>query len=195
MYQQSVLFTECNGAFLCIHTIHDGQRLHMVAKIPDYTAANLEALFDNDTAAFHDGTSRFRDGNQTLEGAAIGQKIINDQNVFTFVQELLGNDDIILILVCKGFHFCHIHFAIQVDGLGLLGKDHGNAKFLGNKSSNTDTGSFNGHNLGNGLMAETALELPADFLHQLNIHLMVQKTVNLQNIARLYDSVFYNSLF
>ena len=95
----------------------------------------------------------------------------------------------------EGFHLCHIHIAVQVDGLGLLGKHHGNAEFLGDEGRNADTGSFDGHNLGDGLVTEAALEFPADLFHQRNVHLVVQKAVHLQHITGLDDAVLHNSLF
>ena len=39
------------------------------------------------------------------------------------------------------------------------------------------------------------MKLPADLFHQLDIHLVVQKAVNFQNITGLDDTVSYDSLF
>ena len=60
----------------------------MVSHITNRTAAKLESLFDNNTAAFHNRTGRLRDRNQALQSTAVCQKVINDQNVFAFMQLL-----------------------------------------------------------------------------------------------------------
>jgi hypothetical protein len=39
-------------------------------------------------------------------------------------------------------------------------------------------------------MAKTVLKFPADFFQQGDVHLVIQKTVYLQNIAGLDDTVF-----
>ena len=94
-----ILLPEGNGAGFCIHGIHDGKGLHMVAQVPDDPAADLEALLNDNAAAFHNGTGILGNGNQTLQGAAVGQEVIDDQNVLPFVEEFLGNDDLVLVLV------------------------------------------------------------------------------------------------
>ena len=191
----AILLPEGNGAIFGIHVIHDSQGFHVVAQIPDHPSTDLEALLNNDAAAFYDSAGILCDGDQTLKGTAVCQEIVNNKDVLAFMQELLGYDDLILVLMGEGFHLGHIHLAIQINGLGLLGKDQGNAEFLCDKDCDTDTGGLNGHDLGNGLVTEAALEFPADFLHQRDIHLMIQKAVYLQNIARLDDTIFYDSFF
>ena len=111
------------------------------------------------------------------------------------MEELLGDDDLILVLMCKRLHIRNKHLTIQIHGLGLLGKDHGNAKFPGTKSSNTDAGGLNGHDFCNGFVSKAALEFPTDFFHQSNVHLVVEKAVYLQHITGLDNTVFYNSFF
>ena len=65
----------------------------MIAQVADHTAADLETLFDDNAAAFHNGAGRFCDIDQTLQCAAVGQEIIDDQNVFALMQELFGDND------------------------------------------------------------------------------------------------------
>ena len=167
----------------------------MITQITDDLTAGLETLFNDNAQTFNGGTGTAGNLDQTHQGAAVCQKIIDDQHMILRGQKPLGNDDLILVLVGKGFHFRHQHLTVDVDGLGLLRENHGNTKFLGNKSGNADTGSLNGQHLVDGLAFKTALEFPADFLHQRDIHLMVQKTVDLQNITGLYSTVFHDSFF
>ena len=167
----------------------------MVAQVADDTAADLEALFDDNAASFNNGTGGFCNRDQALQGAAVGQEVVDDQNVLPLMEELLGHDNLFLVLMGEGLHLGNKHVAINVDGLGLLGEHHGNAEFLSHKCGNTDTGGLDGQDLGDGLMTKTALEFPTDFLHQGDIHLVIQKTVNFQHITGLNDAVFYDSLF
>lgn len=66
---------------------------------------------------------------------------------------------------------------------------------VGNKGSNIDTGYFDGHDLGDSLVAEATLEFQINLLHPRNVYLMVQEAIHLQDITGLDDPVFYNSLF
>jgi len=191
----AILLPEGNGAIFGIHGIHDCQGFYMITQITNHATADLETLLNHDAAALYDGTGRFGNGDQALQGTAVCQEIVDDQDMLPFMEELLGHNDLILILVGKGFHLGHKHLAVQVDGFGLLGEDHGYTKFLGNKRGDADTGGLNGHDLGNGLVTEAAFEFTADFLHQRDIHLMVQKAVHFQNIAGFDDTIFYNSFF
>ena len=109
-------------------------------------------------------------------------------------QELLGHDDLILILMGEGLHLGNVHLALDVDGLGLLGKHHGHAELLCHETGDADAGGLNGQHLGDGLIGKPAVKFPADLLHQGNIHLVIQKAIHLQHIAGLYDSVFRDSL-
>lgn len=126
----------------------------MIAQIADHSAADLEALFNRDATSLNNGSGGFGDGDQTLEGAAIGKEIIDDPNMLVLVEELLGHDNLILILVGEGLNFSNKHFTVDIDGLGFLCKDQRNAKLLGHKGSNTNAGSLNGQNLVDLLMSE-----------------------------------------
>ena len=41
---------------------------------------------------------------QAVERAALGQKIIDDQNPVVFIEKFFGNYDVIHTLMCKGFY-------------------------------------------------------------------------------------------
>ena len=88
-------------------------------------------------------------------------------------QEFLGYDDLILVLVGEGLHLGHIHFALNVDGLGFLGKYQRNTKLPCHRIGNGNTGGLNGQHLIDGLVGKAAFEFPADLIQQVNIHLVV----------------------
>ena len=76
-----LLFPEGNAAGFCIHSIHDGQRFQVVTQVADYISANLETLFNDNAKTLHGSAGAVGDGDQTLQGTAIGQKVINNQQM------------------------------------------------------------------------------------------------------------------
>ena len=58
-----------------------------------------------------------------MQGVPLGQEIIDQQHVLALGQETLGNDDGVDLLLGEGVNLGHVLVSIQVDGLGLLGKD------------------------------------------------------------------------
>ena len=95
----------------------------------------------------------------------------------------------------EGFHLGHIHLAFDVDALGFFGENHGHAEFPGHRIGDGDAGGLNGEHLGNRDIGESAFEFPADLVQQGDIHLVVQKTVHLQNMTGFDNSVFAYSFF
>jgi len=189
------LRTEGDGAGFCVHRIDNGKGLQLIAQIADHIAADLEALFNDDAQTFDGSPGIPGNGDQPLQCAAVCQKIVDDQKPVVFVQKLSGDDYLVAVFVGEGVYLGYIHIAFNIDRLGFLGKHHGNAKFLCHKGGNADAGGLNGHDLGDGLVRKAALELPADLLHQCDIHLVIQEAVHLQNVAGLYNAVLHNSLF
>ena len=80
-----LMIPERNRTGFCIHGIHDGKRFQVVAQIPNDTATDLEALLHHDAASFDGGTGGLDNGDQSLQSTAVGQKIIDDQNMLTLV--------------------------------------------------------------------------------------------------------------
>ena len=59
-----------------VHTFHDSQRFQLDAGVPNEFAALLEALLDADADALHSGAGVLYQFDQSLQGAAIGQKVV-----------------------------------------------------------------------------------------------------------------------
>lgn len=100
----AALLLEGNGAAFHIHGIHNSQGLHEITHIPNHSATDPETLFNYNTAAFCDGTGILGNADPFLRGAAVDRKIIDDQNVPAFMEELPGYDDLLFILVCERLH-------------------------------------------------------------------------------------------
>ena len=99
--RQSVLAAEGDVSGLGIHGVHDGQRFQMVSQVADDAAAGLESLLDGDADPFQGGAGLGDDGDQSLQRAAVGQKIIDDQDVVVWPQKFFGDDDLIFTLWVK----------------------------------------------------------------------------------------------
>ena len=110
-------------------------------------------------------------------------------------QEVLRYNNLILVLMGKGFHFRNIDIAGNVDGLGFFRKNHGNAILPGYGIGDGNAGGFDGKHLRDVLARKTAFEFSADLVQEVDIHLVIKEGINFQNIAGFYDSVFNNSLF
>ena len=95
----------------------------------------------------------------------------------------------------EGLHLCGIHIAIDIEALGLLRENHRYMKVVRYDTCNADAGSFDGENLIDRLPFETAFELLAHLIKEIDIHLMIQETVNLQDVSFLHDPVFCDTLF
>ena len=97
MLAAQLLFPEGDGAGFGVHSVNDGKGFQLDAQIADYLSADLEALFDHNADAFHGCSGSFRDSDQALQRAAVCQKVVNNQKVVIFAQELLGNNDLIFV--------------------------------------------------------------------------------------------------
>ena len=84
---------------------------------------------------------------------------------------------------------CHVFVVGAVDGLTFLGKNNRNIVEVCDERRDSDAACFNSENLVELNIGKTTLELFADFVHQANINLMVQETVNLKNVAGLDDTI------
>ena len=73
----------------------------MVTQIPDHLAADLETLFDHNAQTLNGSAGGLCNGNQTLQGTAIGKKIINNQNVIIGIQEFFGYDNLVFVLMVR----------------------------------------------------------------------------------------------
>ena len=82
-----------------VHGLDDSEALQLDTLAADEVAALLEALLDGDADALDSGTSLLGQLQQTQQGAAVGQEVVDDENMVLGGEELLGDDDIINFLV------------------------------------------------------------------------------------------------
>jgi len=88
---RALLFSENDLTGFMIHGFYDGKRLKLVTQIADDLSAHLEALFNGNADTFHRAACLINNGNKTLQGTAVCQKIVNDQHMVVSRKKLFGH--------------------------------------------------------------------------------------------------------
>ena len=81
LFRFILLRPEGDGSGCGIHGVNDGKGFQLIAKMADDLSPVLKALFYSNADALHGSPCLLYDGNQTLQGAAVGQEIVNDQHM------------------------------------------------------------------------------------------------------------------
>ena len=184
------LRAEGDGPRLVVHGVDDGQRLQLDATGADDLAPGLEALLDGDADALDDGPRLFAQLDKTVQGAAVGQEVIDQEHVLALMQELLGHDNVEVLLLGEGVNGGAVLLAVEVDGLILLGKHHRDvAKVARHHACDADAGGLDGENLVDLLSRKEPRPLGAHAVEELHVALMVEERVDLKDVAFLYRAV------
>ena len=89
----------------------------------------------------------------------------------------------------KGISLCHILVIGAVHRLTFFCKDHRDFVHIGDSGGNRDSARFDRQNLIEFHIRKPAFDFFTDFFHQSNIDLMIQETVNFQNVAGLDNAI------
>ena len=95
----------------------------------------------------------------------------------------------------KGLDRRRINIGGDILAQGFLGEDNRNMKILRSDAGNSYAGCLDRKDLVHSAVLKKSVKFLADLINQLYVYLVVKKTVNFQNIARKYLSVFKNSFF
>ena len=172
------------------HGFDHGERFHAHALFADPRRTGLEGLFNGDAAADDLGARLAAKIDQTEQRVALGKEIVNDEHAVGLVEIFFGNDHIVGRAVSKGLDLGLIHGGRNVFGFGLFCKQHRAVKILRGDAGDADAGGFDREDLVDAAVPVKAMEFFADFIEQADIHLMIQKRIHLQNVARKQLSVF-----
>ena len=88
-----------------------------------------------------------------------------------------------------------IYLAVYVYALRLLRKYDRTSEILCRNASNADARRFYSQYLVYALVGEQSAELLADLVVKLNIHLMIEKAVNLEYVSLFYYTVLVYAFF
>jgi hypothetical protein len=89
----------------------------------------------------------------------------------------------------------HVFVVAAIECLALLSKHYGHIKTVAKHSGNGYAAGFDGENLGNLGVCKPSLELQGNKPHHVHLNLMIEKTVNLQNITRSDLTLLKDFLF
>ena len=178
-----------------IHGLDDGEALQLDALAADQLAALLEALLDGDADALDGGPGLIGQFQQAHQGAAVGQEIVDDEDMVFRGEELFGDDDVIDLFVGEGLDLGLVIVVVQIDAHGLFGKDHRHIELAGDHCCNADAAGFNGQHFVDGLACKQALPLFCHLAEQRDVHLVVDEAVHLQHVALAHDAVLANPIF
>lgn len=189
--EKSLLLTE--RQLVVGHRIDDGQAGQLVAGSAQLGAARLEALLNADADAADGRTCLRADIQQTLHGLAVGEEVVQNQHLVRGGEKLLGQRDVIIAAIGVGMNGGGVDLAVNVLALGLLGKDDRYVEMPRGHAGDGDAGCLDGQNLVDAVVLEDAVELLADLVQQVYVQLVVQKAVDLQDIAGTNLAFLHNT--
>ena len=191
--RRSVTSGSAEGQGVVGHGIDDGKGLQVDAALSQRSTALLEALLDDDADTGAGCSGLVDEVQEALHGAAVCKKIVNDENPVAGPEIFLRDDDIVGPAVCVGRDLCGIETPVEVGALRFLGEDNRNMEVLGRDAGDADAGGLDGENSGDVLLPEQAVEFLSDFVQKVNVHLVIEKAVNFENIAWADGSVAENA--
>ena len=95
----------------------------------------------------------------------------------------------------KGFYLGNIHISFYINAFGFFRKDNRHIKVSGSHTGDTDTGGLDGQDFIDGLVCKAAFPLGSHLVKESNVHLVIEKAVNLQDVSFLYNTVLHNTFF
>ena len=93
----------------------------------------------------------------------------------------------------KGLHLGGVHLTGDVLGLVLFGKNHRTVEKLRRDTGDPNARSLNRQDLVHVAVCKSALKFFADLREEIDVHLVIQKTVHLQHVGALDLPIFANS--
>ena len=126
---------------------------------------------------------------QGVHGLTVGEKIIHDEHLVCRVEIWFRNEYVVMLLVCEGICLRHILVVSAVCGLALLCEYHRHIIYFAQKGCDGDAASLDGQNLVDFDATEAAFELVGHLAHDVDVNLVVEETVNLEDISLLDHSV------
>ena len=170
--------------------MHAGQRLDAVALRVQFGAAALERLFDDDTQTGNGGAGLFDDRDQRLRGLTVGQEVVDDQHAVAAGQVARGDGHGAFGLLGERVDGRREQVFSQGQRLLLAGEDHRHAEVQTGHDRRGDARGFDGDDLGDPRILEERGEFVTDQLHQGRVDLVVQESVDFQDLIGKHDAFF-----
>ena len=93
----------------------------------------------------------------------------------------------------KGFHLSGEYVTVDIYAPGFFCENNRDVKMHSRQTGDTDSRRFDGENFADGPVRKAAFKFSAHLIKEMNIHLMVQKSIHFQHISFFDDAVLLNS--
>ena len=93
----------------------------------------------------------------------------------------------------KGFHLSGEYVTVDIYAPGFFAKTTGTSKCTAARQAIPIPRRFDGENFADGPVRKAAFKFSAHLIKEMNIHLMVQKSIHFQHISFFDDAVLLNS--
>ena len=155
----------------------------------------LECFFDDESHSGQFGSGFFYQIDDTLGCIAVGEKVVDDEDVIVRREEFFADDDVAHCFVGEGFDARVAEVAVEVEAFAFLCENDGRViEMLGADGCDADAGCFDGEDFVNGRAGKTAGKFGADLVHKGDVDLVIEEAVDFEHVARLDGAVFQNAL-
>ena len=158
-------------------------------------AAALEALLHCYADALHCAAGLTHDVDKSLERTAVSEEVVDNQHMVILGQKALGDNNIVHLAMGIGINLRKINVLIHIAAAALLRENNRHVKIHCCNAGNTNARSLNGQNLVDRTVCKLALQLLAQLSNKRHINLMVQKAVDLEDVAAFDNTIFKNFFF
>ena len=183
-----LLTAEMDGLCLPVHALDDGNGLDLIALLTERCPTLLLAFLDGDANAGYLASRLLHQVDEGVGSLTVGQEIVHDQHLVGGVEIGLGDEDVVELLMSEGIGVGDIFVIGTIGRLTLLRKDHGYVVEVAQERGNGNAAGLDGEDLVDFHPAEPALELIGHLAHDVYVYLMVQKTIDLEDVALFDDS-------
>ena len=152
----------------------------------------LEAFLYDEGHAFDGGSGLAAEVYDAEAGIAVGQEVIDEENVVFGGEVFLADDDGVVSLLGERTHRRDKH-VIHCRGFLLFGKHNGQFHEVSQHDGRCYARGLDGQYLVDGRIGEAPYELYGYLLHQVRVHLVVDEAVHLQYAATVAAAVFQYS--
>lgn len=178
-------------AGLCVELVHNGKGLKVDSLAANEVAAGLKSLFNGNAYSLDGCSGGGHEVDKSVERGAVGKKVVDDKNVVVGAEVFFADKNVVNAFFGEGFDLGAVNLAVNVEAFGFFRKDNGNVSEIGgNNACNADALSFNGQNFVYVYAFKKTFPLFSHLLKKRNVHLVIKKTIHLQDITGTYRSVF-----
>ena len=118
-----------------------------------------------------------------MQRFAVGKEIVYNEYLIVGAEPLLAHQQRYFLFICIGEYLAFVQAAFDIVALGLFGENHGHAEFLGTDGGKRYSAGLYRKHGGDAGQIKKPTEFLCHFPHKFNVHAVVQKSVDLNNVA------------